>query len=230
MTINTLSTTAPSPSPIFDIIPQATSIGFYENLNTPINQELQNLASEGDVAIIFTANNKEHESESFRSRFTVIVYIARGVDLSCSWRSTQIHLANQTGSPTSMLWTDEVDSILQCWYTGQEVGNAQADIISGDVDPSGKLPVTFPLCIVDTPSIGNFLTYKNMRIRYKEGLEMGYRARSKPAPLLPFGFGKSYTDFKLEGFAIKAALHRWLVCRGFASYSGCHEHRTRGRP
>lgn len=102
-----------------------------------------------------------------------------------------------------MPWIDDVDSIFQCWYAGQEVGNALVDIISGNVNPSGKFPVTFPLHIEDTPSFGNFPTDQNVRVRYEEGLEMGYRARSKPAPLFPFGYGKSYTDFSWQGLTIK---------------------------
>ncbi|KAJ5381838.1 uncharacterized protein N7496_004266 [Penicillium cataractarum] len=202
VTIDTLSTTAPSPSPIFDITPQATSVGFYENLNTPINEQLQQLASESDVAIIFTANNKEYESESFDRSSLSLSPLQDELIRAVSGAAPKSILVNQTGSPISMSWIDEVDSILQCWYAGQEVGNALADIISGDINPSGKLPVTFPKCIEDTPSFGNFPTDENMRIRYEEGLEMGYRA-SKPAPLFPFGYGKSYTEFEVQGLAIK---------------------------
>lgn len=203
VTIDTLSTIAPSPSPIFDITPQATSVGFYENLNTPINEQLQQLASESNVAIIFAANNEEYESESFDRSSLSLSPLQEELIRAVSGAAPKSILVNQTGSPISMPWIDEVDSILQCWYAGQEVGNALADIISGDINPSGKLPVTFPRCIEDTPSFGNFPTDQNMRIRYDEGLEMGYRARSKPAPLFPFGYGKSYADFKVQGLAIK---------------------------
>jgi beta-glucosidase len=203
VTIDTLSTTAPSPSPVFDITPQATSVGFYENLNTPINQKLQQLASESDIAIIFTANNKEYESESFDRSSLSLSPLQDELIRVVAITAPRSILVNQTGSPISMPWIDDVDSILQCWYAGQEVGNALGDIISGDINPSGKLPVTFPLHIEDTPSFGNFPTDQNMRVRYEEGLEMGYRARSKPTPLFPFGYGKSYTDFSLQGMIIK---------------------------
>lgn len=202
--IDTLSTTAPSPSPIFNITPQATSVGFYENLNTPIDQDLQQLASESDVAIIFTANNKEYESESFDRSSLSLSPLQDELIRSVAGAAHKSILVNQTGSPISMPWIDEVDSILQCWYAGQEVGNALADIISGDINPSGKLPVTFPRRIEDTPSFVNFPTDQNMEIRYEEGLGMGYRARSKPSPLFPFGYGKSYTDFRLEGLTIES--------------------------
>lgn len=203
VTVDTLSTTAPSPSPIFDITPQATSLGFYENLNNPISQEVQQLESESDVAIIFTANNKEYESESFDRSSLSLSPLQDDLIRTVINAAPKAILVNQTGSPISMPWIDDVDAILQCWYSGQEVGNALVDIISGDINPSGKLPVTFPQCIEDTPSFGNFPTDRNMRVRYAEGLEMGYRARSKRAPLFPFGYGKSYTDFELKGFEIK---------------------------
>lgn len=204
VTIDTLSTTAPSPSPIFDITPQATSVGFYENLDTPIDQTLQQLASECDIAIIFTANNEEYESESFDRSSLSLSPLQDELIRAVASKAPKSILVNQTGSPISMPWNDDVDSIIQCWYAGQEVGNALADIISGDINPSGKLPVTFPLHIEDTPSFGNFPTDQNMRVRYEEGLEMGYRARSKPAPLFPFGYGMSYADFSLQGLIIKS--------------------------
>ncbi|OOQ89103.1 hypothetical protein PEBR_10647 [Penicillium brasilianum] len=202
VTVDTLSTTAPTPSPIFDITPQATSVGFYENLNNPIKEDLQQLARQSDVAIIFTANNKEYESESFDRSSLSLSPLQDELIRAVAGAAPKSILVNQTGSPISMPWIDKVDSILQSWYAGQEVGNALADIISGDINPSGKLPVTFPRCIEDTSSFGNFPTDQNMRVRYEEGLKMGYRARSKPAPLFPFGYGKSYTDFQVQGLAV----------------------------
>jgi beta-glucosidase len=203
VTIDTLSTTAPSPSPIFDITLQATSVGFSKKLNTHIDQDLQQLASESDIAIIFTANNKEYESESFDRSSLSLSPLQDELIRAVASAAPKSILVNQTGSPISMPWIDDVDSILQCWYAGQEIGNALAGIISGDINPSGKLPLTFPLRIEDTPSFGNFPTDQNMRVWYDEGLEMGYRARNKPAPLFPFGYGKSYTDFELQGLTIR---------------------------
>ena len=110
-------------------------------------------------------------------------------------------LINQSGSPIALPWIDDLDAILQCWYAGQEVGNALADIISGEVSPSGGLPVTFPRAIEDSPSFGSFPTDEKMEVRYAEGLEMGYRAY-KPAPLFLFGFGLSYAHFTITGLSL----------------------------
>jgi beta-glucosidase len=203
VTVDTLSTTAPVPSPIFKITPQATSVGFYENLDSPLSDDAVALATNSDVSIIFTANNKEYESESFDRSSMSLSPLQEDLIRTIATTSPKSVLVNQTGSPISMPWINDVDAVIQCWYAGQEVGNALADIISGEVSPSGKLPVTFPRVIEDSASFGNFPTDDKMEVRYTEGLEMGYRARSKPAPLFPFGFGLSYTRFSFSGFWIK---------------------------
>ncbi|KAJ5929231.1 hypothetical protein N7454_007079 [Penicillium verhagenii] len=196
VTVDTLSTTAPVPSPIFKITPQATRVGFYENLDSPIGEDMLQLAAECDVSIIFTANNKEFESESFDRSSMSLSPLQDEMIRVVAGAARKSVLVNQTGSPITMPWIEDVNAILQCWYAGQEVGNALADLISGDLSPSGKLPVTFPRRIEDSPSFENFPTDHELRIRYEEGLEMGYRARNKPSPLFPFGFGLSYTNFR----------------------------------
>lgn len=133
------------------------------------------LAADCDVSIVFTANNKEYESESFdRSAMSLSPLQDQLISMVATSASKTV-LVNTTGSPITMPWIDDVDAILQCWYAGQEIGNAWACVISGEVSPSGKLPVTVPKCIEDSPSFGNFPTDKNMKIRYAEKGEMGIR-------------------------------------------------------
>ena len=89
-------------------------------------------------------------------------------------------------SPVDMPWGDDVAAILQAWFPGEEWGNALADVLSGDVSPSGKLPTTFPQRIEDTPA---FTSYPGERgqVRYGEGVFVGYRwydARAHRAALL----------------------------------------------
>ncbi|KAL2784704.1 glycoside hydrolase superfamily [Aspergillus keveii] len=203
ITVDTLSTTAPVPSPIFQITPQATSVGFYENLDNPLGEDALALARSSDVSVIFTANNKEYESESFDRSSMSLSPLQEDLIRTIAAAAPRSVLVNQTGSPISMPWIDDVDAVIQCWYAGQEVGNALVDIMSGEVNPSGKLPVTFPRVIEDTLSFGNFPTNEKMEVQYAEGLEMGYRASRKPAPLFPFGFGLSYTRFSFLGFCVK---------------------------
>jgi beta-glucosidase len=101
-------------------------------------------------------------------------------------------------SPVEMPWADDVGAILQAWFPGEEWGNALADIVAGDVSPSGKLPTTIPVRLEDTPA---FTSYPGERgqVRYGEGIFVGYRwydAR-RIDPRFCFGHGLSYTTFEL---------------------------------
>jgi len=108
-------------------------------------------------------------------------------------------------SPVAMDWATEVGAVLQCWFAGEEWGNALADVLSGDVSPSGKLPTTIPFRIEDTPA---FTSYPGERgqVRYGEGVFVGYRwydARGIE-PRFCFGHGLSYTSFVLEAPSVSA--------------------------
>jgi beta-glucosidase len=102
------------------------------------------------------------------------------------------------GGAVEMPWIDSVPSILQAWYPGMEGGNALAEILFGDINPSGRLPCTFPRQLRDSPTeaLGTF-PGKNGIEHYDEGLLVGYRwfDAKNIEPLFPFGFGLSYTHF-----------------------------------
>ena len=109
----------------------------------------------------------------------------------------------QAGSAVSMPWVDEVAGIVFAWYGGNETGNAIADIIYGTANPSGRLPLTFP---VKEQDIAAALNYKSARtkIHYEEGIWVGYKhynARAIP-PLFPFGHGLSYSTFEYEDLQV----------------------------
>jgi len=108
-----------------------------------------------------------------------------------------------SGNAVDMPWLPKVNSVLQAWYLGSEAGNAIADIISGDVNPSGKLPFSFPVKLTDNAahSFGE-LSYPGDSINqyYKEDILVGYRWHDTKniAPLFAFGHGLSYTSFKIS--------------------------------
>ena len=77
-------------------------------------------------------------------------------------------------SPVEMPWADDVAAILQAWFPGEEWGNALADVLSGDVSPSGKLPTTIPVRLEDTPAFTNYPGERG-QVRYGEGVFVGYR-------------------------------------------------------
>ena len=114
----------------------------------------------------------------------------------------------ETGNPVNMPWKDKVKAIIQAWYPGQAGGQAIAEVLTGKVNPSGRLPITFPADLAQTPrpelaglgtSWGTPTT-----IRYNEGAEVGYRwfAKTLAQPLYAFGHGLSYTTFAYSNLKI----------------------------
>lgn len=110
-----------------------------------------------------------------------------------------------TGGPVLMPWIDKVAGILEAWYPGQEDGNAIAAILYGDVDPSAKLPLTFPRSATAIPTAGR-QQWPGIdgRSVYSEKLDVGYRwyDATNTVPLFPFGFGLSYTTFHLSNLSV----------------------------
>jgi len=116
----------------------------------------------------------------------------------------------ETGNPVAMPWLTEVGAVLEAWYPGQDGGGAVADILTGRANPSGRLPITFPASIAQTPrpQVAGLGLPDETRISvtYPEGSEVGYRgfARRGQTPLFPFGFGLSYTHFDHGPLAVQA--------------------------
>ncbi|MCX4336083.1 MAG: glycoside hydrolase family 3 C-terminal domain-containing protein [Bacteroidales bacterium] len=107
-----------------------------------------------------------------------------------------------SGNAVAMPWADEVNGIVEAWFGGSEAGNALADVLFGKVNPSGKLPFTFPAKLEDNGAhaLGAY-DPDAVRVEYKEGIYVGYRWADKMQvkPLFAFGHGLSYTDFSYGG-------------------------------
>jgi beta-glucosidase len=114
----------------------------------------------------------------------------------------------ETGNPVSMSWRDKVRSIVQAWYPGQAGAQAIAEILTGKVNPSGRLPITFPVDLAQTPRpdlSGLGTPWKTpVTIRYDEGAEVGYRwyAQQNRTPLYFFGYGLSYSTFDYKDLQV----------------------------
>jgi beta-glucosidase len=112
------------------------------------------------------------------------------------------------GSPVSMPWLDDVPAVLEAWYPGMEGGRAIAKVLFGDSNPSGKLPLTFPKQLQDSPAHQSSRSYPGDKhsVRYEEELFVGYRHFDKRniEPLFPFGHGLSYTQFEYADLQLHA--------------------------
>lgn len=113
-------------------------------------------------------------------------------------------VVNISGNAVAMPWVKEVPAIVQDWYLGSEAGSALAAVLMGDVNPSGKLPFTFPVKLEDNSAhaLGEYTGKRSnevIDIKYNESIFVGYRwadKQKKVKPLFPFGHGLSYTTFE----------------------------------
>src|SRR5262249_3572353 len=115
-------------------------------------------------------------------------------------------------------WIDRVPAVFQAWYPGQEGGRALAELVFGDVNPSGRLPVTFERRWDDNPVHNSYYPDAGgKQVRYREGVYVGYRGfdHNGTKPLFPFGYGLSYTTFAYGNLSIKRpsgdAQSQWQV-------------------
>lgn len=155
-------------------------------------------AAAADVAVVLvgpgtTAETEGHDRASMRlpdEQNALVEAVAAA--------NPEVVVCVNSGGPVEMPWADRVKGIVQSWLPGQEGGHGLADILTGAVNPSGKLPVTFPRRYEDNPS---FLHYPGgNRVHYGEGLFVGYRHYDALGvePLFPFGHGLSFTRFEIS--------------------------------
>jgi beta-glucosidase len=157
------------------------------------------LAKRSDVVIVFGIRV---EGESFDLADLSLPWGQDAVIDAVAESNPNTIVVLETGNPTSMPWRDKVRAVIQAWYPGQAGGQAIAEVLTGMVNPSGRLPITFPADLTQTPrpelpGMGTQWGTPTM-IRYDEGAEVGYRwfAKKGQEPLFPFGFGLSYTTFE----------------------------------
>jgi len=175
---------------------QSLRVGCTQKIPDDWTQQAAALAAKCDVAIVFAGLTDEWESEGFdRPHMELPGDQAALIEQVAAANPNTIVVLN-VGSSLNMSWLGNAAAVVQAWYLGQETGNAIADVLFGDVNPSGKLPTTFPKRLQDNPAYLNY-PGENGQVLYGEGLFVGYRYYDKKdiAPLFPFGYGLSYTTF-----------------------------------
>ncbi|HEX8990939.1 MAG TPA: glycoside hydrolase family 3 C-terminal domain-containing protein [Anaerolineales bacterium] len=155
------------------------------------------LAKQADVAIVVAGLTNEWESEGYDRASMSLPGRQDELIAKVVRANPNTIVVLNTGSPVAMPWADDVPAIIQGWYNSQECGNALADVLFGDVNPSGRLPTTFPRRYEDNPTIDTY-PGKGGKVFYREGLLVGYRHYDARGiePLFPFGHGLSYTGFE----------------------------------
>ncbi|KAF0328446.1 hypothetical protein GQ607_004242 [Colletotrichum asianum] len=182
-------------------------VGFLENPGDldALLQDAVDLASRSDIAVVVVG--KDHEWETETSDMVSMDLPGQSNELVrvVVRANPRTIVINQTGSPTTMPWANEVPAIVQAWYQGQEQGNCIADILLGTTNLCGKLPITFPRRIEDTPSFDNY-PGENDVVHYGENIYLGYRFydHRKIEPLFPFGYGLSYTTFTYSNIRLSS--------------------------
>jgi beta-glucosidase len=156
-------------------------------------------AGHADVAIVFGISV---ESEGFDNAGLSLPWGQDAVIEAVAAANPNTVVVLETGNPVAMPWLGAVNAVVQAWYPGQAGGQAIADILTGRVNPSGRLPITFPVDLDQTPrpqlpGLGTPWG-TSTTIRYDEGAEVGYRwfAQQGHRPLFAFGYGLSYTSFE----------------------------------
>jgi len=160
------------------------------------------LAARSDVAVVFV---HKYELEGFDSPDLSLPYGQDAMVAAVAAANPNTIVVLETGNPITMPWRDEVKAIVAAWYPGQEGAQAIAEILTGKVNPSGHLPMTFPAAAdqLPRPTIPSFGTPEGtpVTVALNEGADVGYRWFNKKElrPLYPFGHGLSYTDFAYSG-------------------------------
>ena len=166
-------------------------------------------AKTADVVIFFGGLNKSdfQDCEGHDRKTYGLPYGQDEVVDALTAVNPNLVFVNLSGNGVAMPWIDGVPAVLQAWFIGSESGEAIADVLTGEVNPSGKLPFTWPAKLDDVPA-HRLNAYpgtwrpdgKVIDEEYKEGIYVGYRGVDKyhTKPLFPFGHGLSYTSFKID--------------------------------
>jgi len=161
-------------------------------------------AKKSDAAVVFVGSTERYESEGFDRKDCALPKEQEALIKAVATANPRTVVVMHSGAAVLMNgWIDSVPSLVQVWFPGQEAGEAIADILFGDVNPSGKLPTTFLKKWEDCPAFGNFPGEKG-NVYYKEGIFIGYRYfdTRNVEPLFPFGYGLSYTTFEYGNLRI----------------------------
>jgi beta-glucosidase len=162
-------------------------------------------AAAADVAVVVVGTSNEVESEGFDRTTLRLPGHQDALVRAVAAANPRTVVVVNAGAPVLLPWRDEVAAVLAAWFPGQEFGDALADVLSGDAEPGGRTPVTWP-ATEDTVPVHVTTPDADGRLEYAEGIHIGDRAwrRAGVAPAYAFGHGLGYTRWRLSDLRASA--------------------------
>ncbi|WP_188760247.1 glycoside hydrolase family 3 C-terminal domain-containing protein [Edaphobacter acidisoli] len=171
-----------------------------------VTARAKELAAKVDAVVIAAGFDAESESEGSDRTFDLPFGQDQLIREMSALNKKTIVSVTSGGNVDSESWRDHVPVYIENWYAGQDGGTALAQVLFGDVNPSGHLPATFERRAEDNPTYNSYYPEAGTnRVVYKEGIFVGYRGyqHDHVEPLYPFGFGLSYTTFKFSNLSVQ---------------------------
>lgn len=171
-------------------------------------QRAAELAARSDVAIVFAGQPENYETEGTDRPDMDLTGRQNELIAAVAKANPKTIVVLNCGSPVAMPWVNDVAAIVLAHYPGMEGGHAIADVLCGKVNPSGKLTVTYPRALKDTPAYNNYPGSRD--VVYGESIFVGYRHYDlrEIEPLFPFGHGLSYTTFEYSDLKVTESVER----------------------
>jgi len=171
-----------------------------------VSEEAKKLAAQADAVVVAAGFDPDTESEGADRTFALPAGQDELIKEMSALNKNTIVVLTSGGSVDMNAWVDRVPALIEAWYPGQQGGTALAEVLFGDVNPSGRLPVTLNGAGKTTRCMTATTRQKNTKkVVYKEGVFVGYRGyeHAGTKPLFPFGFGLSYSTFKYSNLTVK---------------------------
>lgn len=175
------------------------------NQQTLVTDAAKRIATKADAVVVAVGFNRDSEGEGGDRTFSLPIGQDELIREMAVRNKNVIVSITSGGSVDAASWIEQVPACLELWYPGEQGGTAFGEVLFGDVNPSGRLPITFEKRQEDNPTFSNYYPEAGTRrVLYKEGIFVGYRGyeHNGTKPLFPFGFGLSYTKFNFSHLTI----------------------------
>ena len=184
-------------------------------------------AAAADVAVVVVGTSSDWETEGEDRTTLALPGDQDALVAQVAAVNPRTIVVVNAGSPVAMPWLDDVAAVMQVWFPGEEFGEALADILLGIAEPGGRLPVTLPHRLEDTPAFAHYPGRDGM-MDYAEGLLIGHRWYDATGvePLFPFGHGLGYTTWELESATVGGAIDGGVTLTTTVRNTGTREGST----